>query len=381
MEDETTLNAGDTLSNFVARQNQLAREAQELFPYEFSECSFAQGYVRQEVYVCLTCSPVDGVNRGGLCYSCSIACHGDHNIIELMHKRAFRCDCGSARAGSTACTLTKLPRALNDKNNYNDNFENIFCYCKSKYSPESEEGTMYQCITCEDWFHDRCISVEGPLPDEAMFEDYMCRLCVAKYPWIERYLSISEAFATTQRQVDAADTDEAGVGKMSAAKRPFSDVDTSDMTLDTEPKSKKQHGKIDQDSALQHDCKWAALIEIPVSQARSMFLKENFRDYLCHCSQCLQRMEETPALVEAEQIYEPPRDPDILNSDEDSLYDAGTRALEETLRTMPREKAIEGIMAFKELKNSITEYLRPIAESGDVITADHIRHFFSDKSG
>lgn len=92
-------------------------------------------------------------------------------------------------------------------------------------------------------------------------------------------------------------------------------------------------------------------------------------------------MEETPALVEAEQIYEPPRDPDILNSDEDSLYDAGTRALEETLRTMPREKAIEGIMAFKELKNSITEYLRPIAESGDVITADHIRHFFSDKSG
>jgi E3 ubiquitin-protein ligase UBR7 len=63
--------------------------------------------------------------------------------VELLIRRDFRCDCGTARTGSsvTACTLQKPdeegrePRA---ENRYDHNFEGKFCLCSIEYDHEKE---------------------------------------------------------------------------------------------------------------------------------------------------------------------------------------------------------------------------------------------------
>jgi hypothetical protein len=40
---------------------------------------------------------------------------------------------------------------------------------------------MYQCVLCEDWFHDTCI---GNVPPADEWDDYICRECTAKYPFV-----------------------------------------------------------------------------------------------------------------------------------------------------------------------------------------------------
>lgn len=88
---------------------------------------------------------------------CSIHCHRDHEILELFNKRNFRCDCGNGKfPDSSKCQLYGAKSDSNTKNKYNHNFKGKYCYCDSDYV--EGQDTMAQCIHCEDWFHDRCLS-------------------------------------------------------------------------------------------------------------------------------------------------------------------------------------------------------------------------------
>ena len=129
-----------------------------------------------------------------LCYGCSIACHGSHEIVELYHKRGFRCDC---REKYRNCVL--LAKEKNDSgdlhpSNYyggkaSQNFQGLFCVCHEPYIEDPEEAqeeatieltevsrefpettkkpskdscksnVMFQCVVCEDWFHETCIGI------------------------------------------------------------------------------------------------------------------------------------------------------------------------------------------------------------------------------
>lgn len=137
----------------------------------------------------------------------------------------------------SSCALRKVageePR---EGNRYCHNYWGRFCACDADYDPESEKGTMYQCLlgdACgEDWFHDGCIVGEkrvvgkhvtvggevtdgdreglkttlqlngdqdGPeeeeedeerpngFPEEDAFDGFICWLCVEKNPWLKRY--------------------------------------------------------------------------------------------------------------------------------------------------------------------------------------------------
>jgi E3 ubiquitin-protein ligase UBR7 len=134
-----------------------------------NECTFALGYIRQPVYVCMTChgpeSPFYG--EAGICLACSMHCHLDHDIVELFSKTDFRCDCGTQKCAE-ACQLNidqtsgsvpstaKIRDEFNERNVYNHNFKGLYCYCEGEYK---ETDTMIQCSKCDDWFHDRCISL------------------------------------------------------------------------------------------------------------------------------------------------------------------------------------------------------------------------------
>jgi E3 ubiquitin-protein ligase UBR7 len=132
-----------TLTEFLDSQQELEKEAALALPFSFSHCTYPRGHIRQAVYLCITCA-----SRRGICSSCSIACHTDHEQLELFPKRNFRCDCPTS-ALAQPCTLHKHPEAPNEENEYGQNFDRKFCRCGRPYDAKSERETMIQCLTCE----------------------------------------------------------------------------------------------------------------------------------------------------------------------------------------------------------------------------------------
>ena len=141
-----------TLTEYLDSQQELEKEAALALPFSFSQCTYSRGHIRQAVYLCLTCA-----SRRGVCSSCSIACHTDHEQLELFPKRNFRCDCPTS-ALTVPCSLHKNPEAPNEVNEYGQNFDGKFCRCGRPYDAKTERETMIQCLACEvrPWiFHPR----------------------------------------------------------------------------------------------------------------------------------------------------------------------------------------------------------------------------------
>ncbi|KAF2174250.1 hypothetical protein M409DRAFT_62343 [Zasmidium cellare ATCC 36951] len=172
-----------TAQDYIASQLSLEADAREALPYQFDTCTKPLGPLRQSVYACLTCtpppaSPHQQFTPAGVCYSCSISCHGEHTLVEIFTKRDFVCDCGTTRL-STSCAPCNLRlnaatgskggvtgEEARDGNKYNHNFQGKFCGCGEEYDPEKEKGTMFQCLGLghvedggcgEDWWHPECL--------------------------------------------------------------------------------------------------------------------------------------------------------------------------------------------------------------------------------
>ncbi|OTB02800.1 hypothetical protein M426DRAFT_61547 [Hypoxylon sp. CI-4A] len=176
-----------TAADFIRDQLQLEADAREALPYSIENCTKPLGSLRQNVFACLTCNPPpenlsDPFYPAGVCYSCSVQCHGEHELVEIFQKRNFTCDCGTTRfAPEHVCTLRVNPETntkggvyseepdLNNK--YNQNFRNLFCSCSIDYKPHEQKGTMFQCLGLgtsetggcgEDWYHPGCLVGLGP---------------------------------------------------------------------------------------------------------------------------------------------------------------------------------------------------------------------------
>ncbi|KAL8997394.1 MAG: hypothetical protein Q9169_003325 [Polycauliona sp. 2 TL-2023] len=247
-----------TASEFITSQLQLEADAREALPYAFDHCTQPLGPLRQNLFACLTCnppppSPSDSYTPAGVCYSCSIACHGEHELVELFNRRNFTCDCGTTRLpAASPCTLRIDPttgikgpvhsQPAAEGNTYNQNFRNRFCGCGELYNAHTEKGTMFQCLGLagekdggcgEDWWHPECVLglergstrvnktkplaelthdalSSGPesnpdrpedgdhdeeeelppgFPAEEDFETFICYKCVEANAWIKRYAS------------------------------------------------------------------------------------------------------------------------------------------------------------------------------------------------
>ena len=171
-----------TASEYINTQLRLEADAREILPFSFDHCTQPLGPLRQNLFACLTCnpppsSPTDAYTPAAVCYSCSIACHGEHTLVELFHRRNFTCDCGTTRLPETSpCTLRIDPATglkgpvhsqnASAQNTYNHNFKNRFCDCGEWYDAHKEKGTMFQCLGLaseadggcgEDWWHPECV--------------------------------------------------------------------------------------------------------------------------------------------------------------------------------------------------------------------------------
>lgn len=242
--ESQTSRISQTASDYIDSQLQLEADAREALPYAFDHCTQPLGALKQNLFSCLTCnpppdSPSDAFTPAAVCYSCSIACHGEHTLVELFNRRNFTCDCGSTRLPATSpCTLridpatgmkgpvhSQLPA---EGNTYNQNCRNRFCGCGEEYNAEEEKGTMFQCLGLaseaeggcgEDWWHSECIAGLGRewakdrqaardeamkkndegeeaavmdllppnFPEEEDFDTFICYKCVNANPWIRRY--------------------------------------------------------------------------------------------------------------------------------------------------------------------------------------------------
>ncbi|KAF4540957.1 Zinc finger N-recognin protein [Lasiodiplodia theobromae] len=157
--------AQEYVTLFINSQLQLEADAREVLPYQFDTCSRPLGPLRQKAWSCLTCNPPpddpsEPYTPAGVCYSCHVSCHGEHQLVELFAKRNFVCDCatgvkGDVRAESPA-----------PSNHYDHNYRNLFCGCGQEYDAHQEKGTMYQCLGLgtvedggcgEDWWHPECL--------------------------------------------------------------------------------------------------------------------------------------------------------------------------------------------------------------------------------
>lgn len=214
-----------TAVDYLESQRQLEQEARSLMPFDPTECTYSKGELRQPVYACLTCSKLQNNHEFvpiGVCYSCSIQCHADHDLVELFSKRNFTCDCGTTRMSHVprgGCTLRhhhqqsrrssnhssgslapvlraglgNSSESLRDRrnslesthslpaddipalgNSYNQNFQGLFCSCSEPYNPLDESRVMIQChfgfVCGEDWYHEDCILGVKPKPKPAVPE-------------------------------------------------------------------------------------------------------------------------------------------------------------------------------------------------------------------
>ncbi|KAL6303793.1 hypothetical protein BKA93DRAFT_325400 [Sparassis latifolia] len=412
-----------TLCSILNSQISLVQEASEALPHQFSQCTYSLGPRRQAVYLCKTC----GETRG-ICSACSIACHTDHEQVELFPKRNFRCDCPTS-AFALQCTLHRTLEPENGKNVYGQNFLGKFCRCCREYDAQQERETMIQCLACEDWFHESCLNLrerppsrdpspeptqESPDADDAAseasssglppplisasdYDSFVCGACVRKIDTLRRYAGTSKVLMVVR-------------DSPSDKWRIIGDEDAGSSTVEVdiaEPGSsageKRAHSPTKPDAP---DAKRARLSPVALSsqpclapamnpraqellssqesrddeglQAFSplgcgdVFLTEGWRERWCRCGACLPSLRAHQYLLEEEETYEPPEDPDSGLS----LEELGLRALQR----LPRDRAIDGIRAFNEMRDDLMNHLRPFAQEGKVVTEGDIRAFFDSRT-
>ncbi|KAF8703660.1 PHD zinc finger, partial [Rhizoctonia solani] len=100
-----------------------------------------------------------------------------------------------------------------------------------------------------------------------------------------------------------------------------------------------------------------------------VFLSAGWRERWCRCETCYPSLLKHPFLLEEEETYEPPQDPDAGLS----LEELGMRAL----ATLPHERALDSIRAYNAMRrDDLMLYLRPFADSGREVREEDITAFF-----
>ncbi|EOA84821.1 uncharacterized protein SETTUDRAFT_117105 [Exserohilum turcica Et28A] len=499
-----------TAADYIKEQLSLEAEAREALPYQFDTCTRDLGPLRQSLYACLTCNPAPASSAqqytpAGVCYSCSISCHGEHTLVELFNKRNFICDCGTTRIPDmTPCTLRlnaktgRKGEVTEDEpaktNTYNQNFQNKFCGCGQDYDPHEEKGTMFQCLglgSCddggcgEDWWHPECLvgftreeynkmiekpktevknsgtdttgtgkaaegqtgtnveaaqtaltdsvtngnGVDGndtvaeadededdddpPLPpgfpQEDDFDHFICYKCVEANPWIKKYagstgflppvyrdktialshdekitVAIPEPKTNDSKKRKASDEDEEqqptpNLAAPVPAKRQKSEDPSG--TLSSIPEVPTALPTVpEKPEAPKHET-LPPLPETALTTPFSLFLKPEFREHLCHCDSCYPQLKMHPQLLEEEDTYEPP----VSEDGEEGAQSVGTGSIldrgEAAFNNMDRVRAIQGAMAYAHIRDKVSAFLKPFAESGQAVGAEDVKAYFEKLRG
>lgn len=242
---------------------------------------------------------------------------------------------------------------------------------------------------------------EPPLPpgfpEEDDFETFICYKCLESAPWLKRYAGTKGFLPPVYKdgglkRVEAADgsKDTAEEASASSLKRKNRDEDNEEETHNvkrTKGKDTIDSGTVSEETRPDKppSSKHASLPREEPSGTFSLFLKEDFRDHLCHCPDCFPRLAPHPQLREEEEVYEPPLSEGGDGNEANGGGSHGTGSLyergEAALSTIDRVRAIEGVMAYNHLRDKVKEFLKPFAESGRTVSAEDVKAYFEKLRG
>lgn len=414
--------------------------------------------LRQNLYSCKTCashtpstSPSFGSRKSNgaaaLCYSCSISCHGDHELVELFEKRGFRCDCGTLRVPGVECKIRKECDAkVEEDSDYGQNFWGRFCTCEGMYDACKEEGVMHQCLlgdVCqEDWFHDTCLvgrdapkyimkqkgtpvaadekkatapaakkeSGSGARDDDGQQDDdeeeeddeakrakelgyplefgnLICWKCLDANPGLKQLASYPDFFVLEWKGAvsEEGEPARAAVGasppkpeanqaeSRQSQKRKASDLQEEGSDGETVKKrAREQDPKENETPGRSSTVSCTLPAPSPRPAVFSLLLSTNFRETLCRCPSCFQNIRAFRMLLEEEDAHEPQISRSA--SPTGSILEEGERAL----NSMNRVRAIEGVLAYNQLKDTVKAFLEPFAKSGKVVGAEDVVACFEE---
>jgi len=293
---------------------------------------------------------------------------------------------------------------------------------------------MIQCLACEDWFHESCCNLRErptsrenspeaqqaqpiaehstgnetgedaaseasssglppPLISGDEYESFVCGACVSQNPTLIRWAGTAGAIMVVRdspgdpwRRLNGSTKVDQELVQVEEDLQNDSTVGTkrpsSLSTLD-EPKAKRSKNTRDDELTSSIPClappqeplarkflsssnKWEPETSLGTGD---IFFTLGFKDRWCHCDSCLPPLKMNPYLLHDEETYEPPEDPDSGLS----LEELGMRAL----ARLPRDRAIDGIHAFNEMRNNLVSFLRPFAQEGKVVNESDVREFFA----
>lgn len=284
--------------------------------------------------------------------------------------------------------------------------------------PEESENTTVNAVpVVEDADDSRSNAsssgVPPPLISADDYESLVCRSCVLSIPILRRWAGTPGVLMVTRQSV--GDTWQA-IGGVSPSEEHDVDVDVgvaavpmpgSDTATDTKRRrsasptarqdlvedasSTSKRPRTDEPPSNSSECiapplngrAQALLDSAALAESKSelntetnhsslgagdIFLTDGFRDRWCRCSDCTAQLSQHPFLLEEEETYVLPEDPDSGKS----LEELGMRALSQ----LPRDRAIEGIHAFNSMRDGLITFLKPFAEEGKVVGDGDIEGFF-----
>jgi E3 ubiquitin-protein ligase UBR7 len=255
-------------------------------------------------------------------------------------------------------------------------------------------------------------------PDEDDFDHFLCYKCVVANTWIKQYAgstgflppvyhdrAIAKAIATAQAEkatLSASETTNGDSKKRKASDEDGEEPTTSNLVVPAPVKRHKSEDPSGTLSSIPEDTvtlpitpkqleapetpKHASLPPLPASALTtpfSLFLKPDFRDHLCHCDACFPALKQYPQLLEEEDTYEPPVSEEGGNNE--GAQSVGTGSIldrgEAAFNNMDRVRAIQGAMAYAHLKDKVSAFLKPFAESGQAVGAEDVKAYFEKLRG
>lgn len=257
-------------------------------------------------------------------------------------------------------------------------------------------------------------------PDDQAFTSLICYKCVESNPWIKQYAGTAGFLPPLKYQRSEstfADPGAAAEHKPSLKRKASRDEDAEQEAGSKRLKEEiKPSALLGQSTTAVSEKEDTALIAnsegasastqgvsptSPIAKQKhddlppasdgtfSILAQDGFRDKFCRCPQCFPNLIPHPQLQEEEDEYEP-----SISDSEGSLVGggsaSGTRSVgtaslldrgEAALNTMDRVKAIEGVMVYNHLKDKVKAFLKPYAETGQVVSADDIKEYFEKLRG
>ncbi|XP_014788965.1 putative E3 ubiquitin-protein ligase UBR7 [Octopus bimaculoides] len=370
-----------TMVDFLAEEEKLEADAKAVLGgSDPKNCTYPQGYLsRQALYACSTCTP-DPAQPAGICLACSYECHEGHELFELYTKRNFKCDCGNKKFPNR-CKLFSEKSDYNELNQYSQNFVGKYCTCKRPYpDPEDDvDDEMFQCVICEDWYHQRHLNADFPEHDDSV--EVVCSSCMKKCPFLWAYQA-----ANTAVKIEKCN-ENVDVDVESHKNKLQSDgcADTK-QTKDSEEKKSTQSGESfqkknedgnpsdgDNLNPVEEKCVYRQLQNDDVIlKEQSTYWKEGWRSYLCSCSKCLEMYKSHKVAFLLDE-----KDPISVYEEQGQQFNSNAPTGMEALSKMNRVQQMEVIHGYNDLKSELTDYLKKFADSKKVVREEDIREFFT----